>query len=99
MTEEEIKEIAKRAITNEICFACTEESINDHFGLFISLWSDEQVEELNKNNIASVWEEYSKSSPRAINGKAIFFSGHFLTEEQTKGVIKEIQRIQKAMEA
>ncbi|PGP20977.1 hypothetical protein COA01_15680 [Bacillus cereus] len=75
-TEEELKELAKRVIKNEVFMASNEESISNAFMLLVSLGA-----EFPPGTVA-LYEEYSKALPRSINGFPMFSSCGCLSKEE-----------------
>ncbi|MGX5608873.1 hypothetical protein ACWKTZ_21110 [Bacillus cereus] len=85
-TEEELKELAKRVITNEVFMASDEESISNAFMLLVSLGAEFPA------GTVALYEEYSKALPRGINGYPMFSSCGYLSKEEFKIFIEHYKK-------
>jgi hypothetical protein len=75
-TDAELKELAKRVITNEVYLAAEKDSIENSFMILLALGAN-----FPKDTVA-LYEEYSKAMPRAVNGHPTFTSCGYLRKNE-----------------
>lgn len=100
-TDEEITELARAIVTNQVYAAWDTESINHSFGMFLSLAASGAAAQGQDTDwlgeIGLVYEDLSKRNERDVNGYPSFFSAHFLTHDDRIKVQRECIRMSVAL--
>lgn len=81
-TDEELKELAKRTIKNEIFVAANKESIENAFMMILALGAEFP------DDTVALYEEYSKAGPRSLNGYPMFMSCGALSKDEFEIFVK-----------
>ena len=94
-TDEDLKVIAKKVYNNETYLAIKPEDIQNSFMCIFVFLTDEISEQM--KDAVAFYEDYSKASPRCLNGKPMFTSCGYLNKEETITVINYIKEIEELM--
>jgi len=76
---------------------CPPELIPSCF-MVLALMNQEQLSALKDANITQIYEHISKAAPHAINGYPVFFSAHYINEDDMKQVGARVREIIKFRE-
>lgn len=102
-TDEEITELARAIVTNQVYAAWDPAAIDNAFGMFLSIAASGAAAQGDDNawlgEIGLIYEELSKRNPRDLNGYPTFFSAHYLTHEDRIRVQRECIRMSVALGA
>ena len=90
MTQEEIDDLARRVVVNEVFLTNTADAYRFAFPMLMIFGGDKIAEFA--DDVGAMWEELSKAGPRSINGYPFFTSGHFVHREDFPLVLAAIER-------
>jgi hypothetical protein len=100
-TDQEITELARGIVTNQIYAAWDPQAIDNAFGMFIQLVTSgaaaqgDDMEWLGQ--IGLIYEDLSKRNPRDMNGYPTFFSAQFLGHDDRLKVQRECIKMSEAI--
>lgn len=77
-TDEQLKELAKSVIKNEVYVAVGKEAIESSFMTLLVFAKEDAF----PKDAVALYEEYSKSMPRSLNGYPMFMSCGYLTKDE-----------------
>lgn len=94
LDEAEIKDLARRIVTNVTWITNDPEAMQMAFGLVVGLmnWSDYDV-----TKVGGIYEDLAKALPRSINGFPMFTSAHLLHVDDLGAVKAEVERMEEAL--
>lgn len=87
-TDDELKEIAKKVVNNEIFVSFGGKSLIA-FQMIIALSDSESIKDT-----CAMYEYYDKCGPGSINGYPTFFSAHLLNKDSAERLLKYIKKIE-----
>src|SRR4051812_47438002 len=100
-TDEEITELARAIVTNQVYAAWDPASLDNAFGMFLSLAASGAAAQGDNNDwlgeIGLVYESLDKRNPRDQNGYPTFFSAQFLSHDDRIKVQRECIRMSVAL--
>lgn len=96
LTDEEVTDLARRVVTNEVFITNNPEAIQHSFSLILMGLAKEGGPGI-PEDLGAIWEEWSKAGPLGINGHPFFTSAHFLHKDDLPRVADEIERMEKAL--
>lgn len=94
MNDDQIKELARRIVQNEVYIPQSSEAIECSFGAMIALmdWSD-----WDPSKIGLIYEEMHKAGPMAVNGYPMFLSLRMVHADDTPLLFDHVTRMLAAL--
>lgn len=91
---EEIKNLARRIVQNEIYIPHSEEAMECSFGAMLKLmdWTDYDT-----SKIGLIYEEIHKAGPMAVNGFPMFLSMRLIHCDDTPELFEHVTRMMEAL--
>ena len=96
MTKDELKDLARRIVTNEIFITNTPEGYQMSFGLVLPFVAM-SVPKREFVKIGACYADWSHALPRAINGEPCFGSAHLLHKDDLPFLFAEIENVETAL--
>jgi len=98
-TAAEIEALAWDIISGQVfgTWGCPPELIPSCF-MVLALMNLDQLSALKDANIIQIYEHISKAGPGAINGYPIFFSAHYINQDDMNRVAARVEEIKKFRE-
>lgn len=89
LTDEQVHELARRIVTNEVFVALNADALDCAFGMILALGSDHIAGIV--NDVGFVYEEISKASPMGVNGYPTFLSCKFVHKDSAEAVFAKVR--------
>jgi len=96
MTKDEIKDLARRIVTNEVYITNTEIGFRLSFGMVLPFVAM-SVPKREFLKIGACYAEWSKALPRSINGEPCFGSANLVHKDDVPFLLAEIENMETAL--
>lgn len=96
MAEDDLRELARRVVTNEVYVAWTPEMMEYSFGAMLRLAGPSLAEE-DVLSIGLVYDDMANAGERAINGYPMFLSMKLMHKDDVETFVDLCRRIDEAM--
>lgn len=94
-TDTELEQLAQDIVAGRV-YSSYNEGWHDSF-MVLRFLDKEQLDELQRREIAFVYEYMDKAGPRSVNGQPVFFSVNYLTKEEYKRLHPRVQEVAKLL--
>jgi hypothetical protein len=95
LSEDDLKALARRIVTNEVYVAWNAEQLENSFGAMLAL-AGESLREV-APDVGLIYEEYAHASERGCNGYPMFFSMRLLHRDDVETLVAHCKRMDEAL--